>query len=811
MLRRMVRSIVAVANTLYRALPLGRKHALRRFLWTMVMRDARRRTLLLRLTTGVPNAASVASGQATDPVVRDIFRAHGAYRSHQWDKVVELLTPLIGAEPLGLDDYGILIRSLLTQGRLAECRAPFERACSWARQRNGSATAQAQAAELAIELDDKETALEFSGRSGNPWLAQYAAVVYGTGAPVVHAALRDRLPAGTNAPGGVALALLDYGWPPNSPVTRNLGDYLQTLAVMRHVARFHAPGAIRCDDRLDRVFAQLARSWHPEERIPLERPLDVAVVDRDCPRWRGEAWLPFFGWFGDQATGRVPTTFPLPAGLLPIFFSFHLRHTSLLTPALRDYLKRYEPIGCRDRTTRDRLASTGIQAFLSGCITTTLALPKDDGPPPRGPRYRVDDAAHRVRGATELTHDLDPPHGSFSERMAESLARLALYEGAASVSTSRLHCYLPCRALGTPVTLHAEDPADIRFDGLLDLDEDALRGMADGLTELMETILRPILAGADRETVYRRWREATAPLVERDEAERRRYAPLFVRRPGRRREDARRSDPVPVALTFDRNLIDYVPNLIRSAEAHASRKIGYHLLVRGFSAKDMDNLRRACPDATIEWHPMDAFADADENGLLPHVTVSTMDRCLLPDVLPGVDKVLYLDTDMVVLGDVAELYDTPLGDRPLAAMPKHRLAHWLEWSNSRDRRPDRVEQLRHLRAAASVAAPLNGWAFNAGVLLMSLETMRRDDFVSQVERNFRAFGYDDQTLLNLYAAGDYLELPAAWNVDYRDYFPGADGEQAKIVHWNGADKPWHRDANDAVLRTRDLWEGYSAP
>ncbi len=440
-----------------------------------------------------------------------------------------------------------------------------------------------QVAELAIELDDKEAALEFSERSGNAWLAQYAAVVYGIGPPPAHEALRDRLPAGTNAPGAVTLALLDYGWPSKSPVKRNLGDYLQTLAFMRHVARFHAPGAIRCDDRLDRVFAQLARSWHPGQRIRLEHPLDVAVGDRDCPRWRGEAWLPFFGWFGDQATGRVPTTFPLPAGLLPTFFSFHLHHIGLLTPALRDYLRRYEPIGCRDRTTRDRLASTGVQAFLSGCVTTTLALPADDGPPTRGPRYRVDDAGHSVRGATELTHDLDPPHGFFSERMAESLARLALYQRAASVSTSRLHCYLPCRALGTPVTFHAEDPADIRFDGLLDLDEDALRGMADGLTELIETILRPILAGADRETVYRRWREATAPLVERDEAERRRYTPLFVRRPGRGREDARPSEPIPVALTFDRNLIDYVPNLIRSVETHASRKIGYHLLVRGIS------------------------------------------------------------------------------------------------------------------------------------------------------------------------------------------------------------------------------------
>lgn len=807
----MLRSIVAVVKTLYRVVPRGVQQSLRQLFWKVVMRNPDSRRLLMRLSTRLPTAAQVAAGQATDPVARDVFRAHGAHGQHHWDTVVDLLTPLVEAEQLGTDDYTILIGSLLAQGRLAECRRPFAKACARARQ-SDSAAAQAEVAELAIRLDDKDAALEFSARSGSAWLAQYLAVVYGTGVPVVHEALRDRLPAGTGTPGAVTLALLDYGWPSERPLARNLGDYLQTLAVMRHVARFHVPGMIRCDDGLDQVFAQLARSWRPEERMRLERPLDVAVVDRDCARWRGEAWLPFFGWFGVQHNGRAPMTFPLPAGLLPIFFSFHVNDVGLLTPAVCNYLKRYEPIGCRDRTTRDRLASTGVKAFLSGCITTTLALPEDDDPPTHGARYQVDDAADPLRGATKLTHKLEPVQRSFTERVAESLERLVHYKQAAGVSTSRLHCYLPCRALGIPVTFNAKNAADIRFDGLVDLDETELRGMAAGLTGLMETVFRLILAGADRETVYRHWYDATAPLVERDETERRGYTKLFARRPSRGQEDARPSDPIPVALTFDRNLVDYVPNLIRSVKAHASRKTRYHLLVRGLSSVDMENLQRACRDVAIEWHPMDAaFAEADDRGLLHYITVSTMDRCLLPEVLPDMDKVLYLDTDMVVLGDIAEIYGTPLGDSPLAAVPKHYLGSWLEWSTAPDNQRERVEQMRQLRAAASVAGPLNGRAFNAGVLLLSLQAMREDGFASQVQRNFHAFGYDDQTLFNLYAGGDYVQLPVAWNVDYRDYFFGSDGKQAKIVHWNGADKPWQRDPNDAVLRTRELWERYSAP
>ena len=38
------------------------------------------------------------------------------------------------------------------------------------------------------------------------------------------------------------------------------------------------------------------------------------------------------------------------------------------------YLKRFAPIGCRDIATRDLLMNQGIDAFFSGCVTTTLAL-----------------------------------------------------------------------------------------------------------------------------------------------------------------------------------------------------------------------------------------------------------------------------------------------------------------------------------------------------------------------------------------------------------------------------------------------------
>ena len=285
---------------------------------------------------------------------------------------------------------------------------------------------------------------------------------------------------------------------------------------------------------------------------------------------------------------------------------------------------------------------------------------------------------------------------------------------------------------------------DVRFEGLVGLDDDALGAMSDELTELMHKTFSQILSGADAPTVYRTWREMTLPLVERDEAERSAYPTLFTRHPGygapKARTDARMEDRVQIAFTFDQNLLKYVPNVIRSIEANTSEGTEYHLLVRGLSDEDMRGMENLLPGPPINWHAMDGqLEEVDYIGLTDRIPISTMDRCLLPDVLPHIDKILYLDTDIIVLGDVADLYRWPLGDSPLGAVQHWPLGVWVE-----DAISDRysVDSIRVLRFAASIAAPMYAPAFNAGVLLLSLDAMRRDQFTSQAVENLAAFGFD---------------------------------------------------------------------
>ena len=76
------------------------------------------------------------------------------------------------------------------------------------------------------------------------------------------------------------------------------------------------------------------------------------------------------GWFTHNAAHWVPTD-----KINPLFVSFHINNTAaplMLSEEGIDYLKKHEPIGCRDQYTANLLIEKGIKAYFSGCLTLTL-------------------------------------------------------------------------------------------------------------------------------------------------------------------------------------------------------------------------------------------------------------------------------------------------------------------------------------------------------------------------------------------------------------------------------------------------------
>ena len=76
------------------------------------------------------------------------------------------------------------------------------------------------------------------------------------------------------------------------------------------------------------------------------------------------------GWFMLH-----PESFPPSPDIIPLFISFHITpviEKSFFTRQTIDYLKKYQPIGARDKNTMRLLLRHGIKSYFSNCLTLTL-------------------------------------------------------------------------------------------------------------------------------------------------------------------------------------------------------------------------------------------------------------------------------------------------------------------------------------------------------------------------------------------------------------------------------------------------------
>ena len=273
-------------------------------------------------------------------------------------------------------------------------------------------------------------------------------------------------------------------------------------------------------------------------------------IDRDELRsYNGkECKLIMNGWFMHN-----PEEFPPSEKIVPLITSFHVsprKADMILREDGVNYLKKHEPIGCRDHVTLKILSDKGIKAYFSGCLTLTLGrtyshrpekknvlfvdpvLPFTDGSPVKkafnisiisfmvmhfrkvsvlGRKFRDgifgmnDGLKGLLRALYAAAAFFKTYRRMFSERlllsadyisnitswdgidktgnvdkqfmdMADGL--LKTYEKYPLVITSRIHCALPCTAMGTPVvfmndrrgrnTMGGIIMGDGRFDGLIE-------------------------------------------------------------------------------------------------------------------------------------------------------------------------------------------------------------------------------------------------------------------------------------------------------------------------------------------------------
>ena len=303
------------------------------------------------------------------------------------------------------------------------------------------------------------------------------------------------------------------GIPGANRASANIGDHVQSIASARPPRAPPRRPAARDAELVDLLTTLRDRARPEFARDDLHADLEVMTVHRDASIYQPipeGTWVLCFGWYM-HALFTLRHGFPLHRNLRPIFVSFHCNKRNLLTPDAIDYLKRYGPVGCRDWTTTHLLASMGVPAFFSGCVTTTIGRVFPDAPAPRAdaPVAYVDVPeeslpADAVTYAPQLARG--PPALVHRQRHDRPGAPGHLPTRASRVVTSRLHCHLPLRSIGVQTEFVPANPADVRFDGLIDISDQQFDAIRSGITEKLERVLRPMIAGEPEDDVYAAWR-----------------------------------------------------------------------------------------------------------------------------------------------------------------------------------------------------------------------------------------------------------------------------------------------------------------
>lgn len=172
-----------------------------------------------------------------------------------------------------------------------------------------------------------------------------------------------------------------------------------------------------------------------------------------------------------------------------------------------------------------------------------------------------------------------------------------------------------------------------------------------------------------------------------------------------------------------------------------------------------------------------------------YINLSTYYRLLIVKLFPFLDKILYLDCDMIVRGNLLPLWNTDINNYAIASIVD-------TWSKVQE-------------GASRLHYPKEELYYNAGMGLYNLAFLRDFDFDNKVH-NFVKEHYDwillhDQDILNAVLHGNFKEVSIVWNVMNNaivrkcDISPRQKEELLQnlqsimIIHYTGPIKPWHKE------------------
>ena len=238
-------------------------------------------------------------------------------------------------------------------------------------------------------------------------------------------------------------------------------------------------------------------------------------------------------------------------------------------------------------------------------------------------------------------------------------------------------------------------------------------------------------------------------------------------------------EKISIALCTDENLVKHIGTLLYSVDENTSSFVDAYIIYDNLSEKSLKKLTALNDIFSTVKVQMVRVPDKQqekinkislENNGLP---VTSCYRFILADLLPSLDRIIYLDIDTLVLGDLTELWRINLEGNFIGATKDA-----LPYSDMNASQRFIFEKEMY---------------FNSGVLLIDLNIFREckisNKLIDFAINTVSYCRYGDQDILNYYFSGTLKLLDVIWNCG-REFMDGIE-DKIKIVHFYGLEKPWN--------------------
>lgn len=239
---------------------------------------------------------------------------------------------------------------------------------------------------------------------------------------------------------------------------------------------------------------------------------------------------------------------------------------------------------------------------------------------------------------------------------------------------------------------------------------------------------------------------------------------------------------IPIFFACDDNFVKYTVVSMRSIMENASRNEKYiiHILHTDIR-EDMQRKIVAMSDENCEvrFENVMSYLEtvSEKLPIRDYYSKTTYYRMFIAEMFPEYDKAIYIDSDTVVLGDIAELYHHDLLDKYVGAAHEQVM----------------IQVDTYGRYVEEVMGIDRHNYFNAGLMLINCDQFRRNNILEKFVELLGVYTFvvtQDEDYLNLLCHNKVCFIEQQWNTEVFGEV-AYDESEVKLLHYIMTSKPWH--------------------